>query len=710
MAKRSPSGRAGTVDPRRVASVRPAKSSPAPQPAESRPLAGLIDRLARPAGYAVGAAVMIALAVWARLATWSWIFGTGRTELLPSDSHYYVRLARLHLHAHGLVPFDPFVGFPKGSENYWPHLHTLLVATAAAVAPDPETGAAFVGPVATFVWLVLIAWAAYRALGGPRALVGLFLLALTPIAVEAGKIGNADHNVHEPMIAALVVMLAISTARGSTAAAVGAGLTAGLARLFTTSGFVFPGALALSLGAAFVATDPRAGDARAALVRRTAIAGTVCVAVLALALVLLGHPARLDYEALTLFHPLFAAALFGWVVALCALLQGRRDLAAAGAVCGLALAPLVPQLLVAAGHLARRDPLLAVVAESQPLLTRPIYALLLFGPALIALPFAFVGAARPVLSRNAPELAVPVLSGAVFFLAAAAQSRFGPLLIGAMAALVPVGLALALGSLGRVAARRSYVLAAVGFAVLGVMLVPPAPPPDPPPAALIRPTLLWMRDNLPPAAPDPWDWRAKPTYGVLAPFDYGHYVTLYAERPVLASPFSQTDAHVEANRVASEILSDTDEERAYQRVRSLGLRYILAAPSDLFTAGPLPKEALLQKLLRREPFGRFEPLYVSTEKRRDGGRYATVFEVVEGAVLTGSAPAGSVVQADFGDGYVRSSPTDPSGTFRVRLARPGVFAVSALGPRAGERVGPVPVTVTDEQIRAGTEIRVGDRR
>jgi dolichyl-diphosphooligosaccharide--protein glycosyltransferase len=679
----------------------------------------LLAWLGTPLGYGISAALVVALGLWARLATWSWIFGTGRTELLPSDSHYYVRLARLHLHARGLVPFDPFVGFPSGSENYWPHLHTLMVTVAAALAPDPETGAAFVGPVASLLWLVAIAYAGYRALGGRVALVGLILVALSPITVEAGQIGNADHNVHEAMIAALVVLLTMSAVRGSASAAVGAGLVAGAARLFTTSGFVYPGVLALCLAAAFVTSDPRS-PARWGLLRRTVLAGAACVGILSLSVATLGHPGRLDYEALTLFHPLFAAALFGWAVAGCALLQGRRDVAAAGAAFGLALAPLVPQLLVAAGHLARRDPLLAVVAESQPLLGRPVYAFQLLGPVLIALPFAFFGAARAVASRAAAELAVPVVSGAVFLVAAAAQSRFGPLVVGASVALVPAGLARAIASLRGAARGWAYALTAVCFAVpapgtfgipvLAFMMVPLPPPPDPPPAALIRPTLLWMRDNLPPAAPDPWDWRARPTYGVLAPFDYGHYITLYAERPVLASPFSQTDAHVEANRVASEILSETDEERAYERIRSLGLRYILAAPSDLFSAGPLPKEALLPRLLRREPFGRFEPLYVSTERRRDGGRYATVFEVVEGAVLTGSAPVGSVVQADFGDGYVRSAPTDPTGTFRIRLARPGVYSVSALGPGEGARVGPVPVTVTDEQIRGGTEIGVGDRR
>jgi dolichyl-diphosphooligosaccharide--protein glycosyltransferase len=285
----------------------------------------------------------------------------------------------------------------------------------------------------------------------------------------------------------------------------------------------------------------------------------------------------------------------------------------------------------------------------------------------------------------------------IFLVGAAAQTRFGIFLIGAAAALIPIGLGRAISSLRPSGARWAYGVAAVGFAPLLVMLVPSPAPSEPPRAAMIRSTLVWMRDHLPPAAPDPWDDRAEPTYGVLAPFDYGHYITLYAERPVLASPFSQTDANVEANRVATEILSDTNEESAFRRIRELRLAYVLAAPSNLFGQTAPPPDALLSRLIRREPLGRFQPLYVSTELRPGGGRYATVFEVVDGAVITGSAVPGAVVQAELGDGYVRAATTDSAGIFRIRVARPGVYGVSAGAT----------VEVTQEQVRAGAVVPFG---
>jgi dolichyl-phosphooligosaccharide-protein glycotransferase len=88
------------------------------------------------------AAGTLLLGLLARLATWSWVFPGGRVELVPSDSHYYVRLALLQLTTRRPIDFDPFVAFPSGALNFWPPLHTLFVTMAVRLAGDPEAGAA----------------------------------------------------------------------------------------------------------------------------------------------------------------------------------------------------------------------------------------------------------------------------------------------------------------------------------------------------------------------------------------------------------------------------------------------------------------------------------------------------------------------------------------------------------------------------------------
>src|SRR4029450_12156600 len=131
----------------------------------------------------------------------------------------------------------------------------LLVTLLAAVGRDAETAIAFAGPLVTLPWLAVLAAVGYRAVGPRGAGATLFVLALTPMAVEAGKIGNADHNVHEAPLAALVLLLATAAVRGSARAAVAAGVVAGAARLFTTTGFVLPGLLAGAWVAAALASS-----------------------------------------------------------------------------------------------------------------------------------------------------------------------------------------------------------------------------------------------------------------------------------------------------------------------------------------------------------------------------------------------------------------------------------------------------------------------
>ncbi len=659
-------------------------------------LPSFLNRLGTPLGFAVAAVLVILLALGARLATWEWIFGHGRVELIPSDSHYYVRLARLHLAAGGPVAFDPFVGFPRVATNDWPPFHILLVTVAVALAPDPELGAAFVGPAATLLWLIAVAWVGYRAVGRGPTLFCLFVLALTPILIEAGKVGNADHNVHEAPLAAIVVLLTILAIRGSSAAAVGAGVVAGAARLFTTVGFVLPVLVAAGLGATVLARNPAE---RRNLLGAVVRAGAACAGTLLLAVFVLGSPRGLEYEALTLFHPLLACALFGLAAAWCGWSDRRPAVAWAGLATGLAGVVLVPQLMRAASHLGRSDPMLAVVAESRPLIADPVLALALLGPALIALPLAWAGAYRAWMRHRLTGAAPALVATLLFLLGAGFQARFAPLLGGAASVLIPLGLGSLIGGLSPGRARWALATTGAGFGVLLLLLIPPPPPAAPSWAEQIRPTLFWMRDNLPPAVLDPYAPGAVPSYGVLAPYDYGHFVTLYAERPVLASPFSQTDAHVESNRAATEILEDADEERAFRRARELGLAYVLAAPSALFDAETPSPDALLSRLLRRDSFARFRPLFVSAERNAGGGRYATVFEIVEGAVLTGSAAPGVRVEARLDDGYARAATADGSGRFAIRVARPGEFQI-----RGGDASGLWSLSESD--VRGGASVVV----
>lgn len=656
-----------------------------------------MSRSGTPPGYALAALLILLLGSWARLASFDHIFTGGRVELVPADSHYHVRLALLQLAGGAMVDADPFVAFPVGAGNYWPPLHALLVALLVSAVDDPELGAAFVGPMAGILGLVAVGLVARATIGSRLALGVLFLLAMTPIAIESAAIGNADHHVHEPIVAALVALLGFAAARGSRHGAVALGLVAGGARLFTTVGFVLPAMVAVAYVVAAWASPATERVRLARSMARTGAAATAMLAAMALAF---GDLSTLDYEALSAFHPLLAAAIFAAATATSALFGGDRRLAIRAAPFVLPLAVVAPQLWRVMEHFGRADPLLAIIGEARSLAAAPVWAAYLFGPVLLALPVALIVAARALARRKSRELAAPFVAAVCCAIGAAQQVRFAPMLSGAAAVLLPLAFGMLASRLSpRGALRLRYALAA-GAAMLLLVLIPPPPPRAPGPARMIRPTLEWMRANLPPASADPRDARARPEYGVLAPFEYGHFIALYAERPALASTFSQTRDHVRANRLASEILAEPDEEVAYARMRHARLRYLLRAPTVALLGIAQPRrDALLLRLQRGEALGHFRPVFESREQRRPGHPYATVFELVEGVILEGKAPPGTPITATLDSTYVRLDTAGSHGRFAIRVARPGNYQI-VVGQSAAS------AAVSEEQVRTGARIIV----
>src|SRR3954468_15532309 len=90
--------------------------------------------------------IVLALAAWARLASWRAVFTKRGIELLPTDTHYYVRFALRLLHAFPRFDgFDPFVNAPGGATIIWPPLHAYAIAGSIALF-GPARGPAWVDP------------------------------------------------------------------------------------------------------------------------------------------------------------------------------------------------------------------------------------------------------------------------------------------------------------------------------------------------------------------------------------------------------------------------------------------------------------------------------------------------------------------------------------------------------------------------------------
>jgi dolichyl-diphosphooligosaccharide--protein glycosyltransferase len=698
--------------------------TPAPRPSRWRP----------PVFWLVWAA-LLALALCARLADWRNVFVGDQVELVASDSHYYVRFAHLQRLAFPrFESFDPYINHPTGASIIWPPLHTWTVALFLALGPaGPERAAAWVDPVLALLELGLLSLLVRRWLGDTVALAMLALLALVPAGVTAGALGNADHHVHEPTLAALCALLlgrALHTRDTRLGAATGAVL--GLAPLLTTSGFVLLPGLAAALPLTVLLDRRTEGPG----VGRVGFSlGLGAAAVLASGVVLFGEPVSLAYHGLTSFQPLFALALLSGASGLATLLERRRGWPLQ---LGLALPcalPLLPELSRAFHHLLLGDPLLAIVMESIPLWKDPEFARDLLGPVLLLLPVALAVACVRLWKERDVALAPLVLGALSLSAAALLQARFTQALTGSGALLIAAGLTRALRELRPLPRRASAAL----LVLMGLPLLAEALPnprfPDASPIAPVRSTMDWMREHTPAPSP-PWDVQARPAWGVVAQYDMGHLLVLWAERPAVATPFSQVPVHQHANARATAVLGATSEDEAHALLRELSARYLLLTPvGDLIGRPHQPLTGTITPWLQehaglatgeRAASTRFRLVHDSAESRRKYPErpYARLFEVVTGAELRGRcdphAPVTALLELETARGqtlrYEPRTTAGTDGTFLLRVAYPTTrdtreADVLARGPyRLQCPGGGGSALVSEQAVREGQRVEVEGAR
>lgn len=648
-----------------------------------------------------------ALATWARISDW---VGGAAPALIASDSHYYVRFARLQLaHLPAFENFDSFVNFPEGADILWPPLHTLLVAAAVSVGghANAELAAGWVGPIVAGLEVAVLVTLARRFAAGGQAAVMAAAWVLLPVAVEAGALGNADHHVHElffPPLTALLAQRLVLKPSGAIATALGASI--GLGRFFTTSSFIWLPGLALGL---YVASRELTRDDVTRVARAVSLAGIVAVLLL-LAGAAWCHALRsLDYETFSGFHLLWSGAwLFGLAAAFWR--QARAPRATQLLLFTLSIASLmalVPEAARALTHLSRRDPLLSQVMESTPLLFEPSWALRLFGPALVALPLAALVLWR---QRNGPNrrAALPSLVMVAWLCPfALAQARFAPALAGVAAIVIGLGAGALLRDANRSAARLVAIVGCLSLLLVARPLLPLPSPTEPnDPLPVLRPSLEWMRQTLPQGS-------NPPTWGVATWPLLGHLVLLWADKPVLGTPFSQRAVHVRGNQRAVELLNATNDEEAYRLAVESRVRYVVATP---FQAEPRASAAgaseltTFLRLYRHVGFAPDEPptshfrwLHDSAETFAPAGKPAArIFEVVPGATLefaSGPCWAETDVLAGGLTHRYRLEQLAAAGSCRLVAAYPGDYRYGA-GALSGS------LSLSDEQVVAGAHIQL----
>ncbi len=559
---------------------------------------------------------LVVLGLGVRVLPWAKVFSDdGVVNLLPADSHYYVRFAHLQRAAFPRwVDEDPYINFPFGARILWPPFHTYSVALAESFTRSPEAGAAWVGVAWSLVGLIALTVALRRSSTVDVALA-LFVLAVAPIAVQAGALGNADHHVHEVFGAALgTAWLAGFLEAPTRARAILLGLFVGSARFFTTVGVLAGPLLAMALvGAQLVGVRPsvrRLGELALAAV------GTSFVLVLAFGRL------TVEFETVSLFGPLSILTVLSVPIALAGFFERTRwrwvgilSLVLGGALAG--------QVVRAAGELVGQDPMGPTVSEAHPLWHPAVDAIGLFHALLLLAPLVVVGLTFEARARRSlVGIWVPLV---VLLAMGVLQIRFFQAASGALA----VALGPSVGAL-RLLPQRSRGFARVlgGALLLSLLTTIERPEPESSFFARCRPTMEWLKAHSPTPS-DPFDTHQVPKYGVLGAAFIGHAVELWAERPTLITTFSQASWHLAAIEVASKLLGSRDDEAAWREAQRLRLAYVVLLPNQQVygVSDDQLEHTLARRLYQHDGAPHFQLIYTSAERTPQGLPQLKVFQV-----------------------------------------------------------------------------------
>ncbi len=264
--------------------------------------------------------------------------------------------------------------------------------------------------------------------------------------------------------------------------------------------------------------------------------------------------------------------------------------------------------------------------------------------------------------------------------------------------------------------------------------------------------LEWLRQNSP--ATSGYSDAGKPEYGVLSFWDRGNMIAYYSQRPVVVGN------NIIGIRRMAEIFASTDEEQAFESCKKYGVKYIYLPASmseernfgtmhqileaipenqahysifDGFTPkNCTPYHSSLHSWLMmfqgvkpnenfKKPSSHFRMIYSSKVTPFEPFPEVTIFEVVRGAVIKGSADPGTFVEISLPmkvdsvkTGYrgIRAVETDGTFEFRVPYAtgtkKGRIITNQYVGLhffRKGEEQNPL-LEISEDDVQEGGSIKV----
>lgn len=441
--------------------------------------------------------------------------------------------------------FDPLLNYPAGGRISWTPLFDGLLATLALPWRTDhalEIAGAFLPPILGAVQIVLLYLLIDSIRGRRAAMAAAMAAAILPAVVRYTLLGALDH---DPFYIACVLLALLGLARGSPWLT-GIGLACGI--------LGWAGAVVAIVIVTTVTIAVR-GDASRALAF-----GATGAAIVVLPFVIVSPWPGATFEGLSWLH---VTALAG-AGAVGAALARQRAVAFVDGIVFLALLPIsIRPLLVGAAYAAGDAPILAMVAEAQPLYR--LFGRLDLWPiairfgllpllAIIILPWFLTRERSRDLLFLTPWVVITLALGML-------HSRFS----------FDAGIALcafAGVAFDRIE-RRALLAAAALLPILPAYIPLPGLQPF---NFYLRPNALrdyemdgicsWLRGQLP--------------GGVLAPWSFGHWIVWMAKKPVVISPMLSVGQSEFADGLRFFFL--TDDAAAQRFLQSHGVRYLIVTP------------------------------------------------------------------------------------------------------------------------------------
>jgi len=709
-----------------------------------------------------GIAAVFFLAALCRFLPWSSVFANGQVYFYDPDC--YVRLRKVLVYITSFpatAVYDYFEGYPQGTGIITPPTMEYLLAAifwplrdSAQLQPVLARVLALLPPLVGALTAALSVPFTARYFGTVAGVITGIFLSVIPAHVDATLLGRFDNEMLEPFLLLVCFWTYLSTyrhQRGRTWALAGMAAVAYLSIWRGGISLLFIIGLDLLLR---IACSRRDADKSRRIA--TGAAGLYAVVAIVLGIICLtdiwDSRALFSPRVLSWFHvALFTAAAVWMPLAAAAFRRGLSSGIASIVVPALLLlAGLGGSLIEGFAIIGGGNPWIDSIAQYQPF--RSAYEVIgAFGLTLVFIPLGF-WLLWQRCGDDFQEGRFMLLWCVVVLVCTAMRVRFAEYLAVNVALLAGVSAAW-LASRFQLRAVTVY----IGFALLLILLLLPV-------QAFFKvklsdrnmftkddmeETITWLRDNTP-SAGDPYRPYRKPSYGVLARWDYGGWIESVAQRPSVTTAYgTETYGMEEAARF---FVAGTEKEMAEILSRN-SVRYLLVDnllhdmpmysalighKLELFTLkadpatgalGYVPTSQLYELIVSRLYFAdgsevkvggfRFQPvegLRLVFESSSDAADISLpwkvskmkVFERLSGAALSVQAVPGTpvsleqAVETNRGRRFVYRSNklADNNGQARFRIVYP---------PRLPGRTGAVgPVTIRSGSVSRELAISAGD--